>query len=49
MYTGTLYGKYAGWIRFLCNGFLDIIYKEKDFYIRDLESKKEIMPPDGCC
>jgi hypothetical protein len=33
MYTGTLYGKYAGWIRFLCNGFLDYVYKEKEIYI----------------
>ena len=26
MWTGSMSGTYAGWIRLLCNGFLDIIY-----------------------
>ena len=47
MYTGTLYGKYAGWIRFLCNGFLDYVYKEKEIYINYQNEKKELV--NGTC
>lgn len=43
MYTGTLYGKYAGWIRFLCNGFLDYVYKEKEIYIDFQNKQKELV------
>lgn len=38
MQTGTLYGKYAGNMRFLCNGFMDIIYQEKEKFIKDREN-----------
>ncbi|MGN1342691.1 MAG: hypothetical protein ACI4VL_05725 [Bacilli bacterium] len=33
-----MYGKYAGWIRLLCNGFMDIIQEE---YEKTKEKEKE--------
>lgn len=33
MQSGALYGKYAGYIRFLCNGFLDIVQEEAQKFL----------------
>lgn len=41
MQTGTLYGKYAGWIRFLCNGFMDIIQNEFEQYLKIQQEMKK--------
>ena len=30
--SGSLYGHYAGYIRFFCNGFLDLIEEEYEMY-----------------
>lgn len=32
MMSGSLYGHYAGYIRFFCNGFLDLIEEEAEYY-----------------
>ena len=32
-YSGSLYGHYAGYIRFFCNGFLDLIERDAESYL----------------
>lgn len=34
MASGSLYGHYAGYIRFFCNGFLDLIEEESEYFIK---------------
>lgn len=34
MQTGTLYSKYSGWLRLLCNGFMDIVDEEYQHYLK---------------
>jgi hypothetical protein len=34
MQTGNMYGKHIGYIRFFCNGFMDILNEEYEKYKR---------------